>query len=179
MYKKIDEMTVLELYFKELSEYSLREAGRVANINAMTARKYLEQLTVQGLLLKKRVRNTVLYSSNANNELFKLKKRCWNIEQLHKSGIIDYFNEIFSYPTIVLFGSYARAENTQRSDIDLLIIAVEKKELDLSQFEKQLGHSIQLFLHTKAEFKALTEKNPGLVNNILNGVVLSGYLDVL
>ena len=79
---------------------------------------------------------------------------------------------------IILFGSVAREEADIGSDIDIFILSNEKKELNLKEYEKKLETEIQIFLHTKKEFENMKKSNKGLLNNILNGIKLSGFLEV-
>jgi predicted nucleotidyltransferase len=80
----------------------------------------------------------------------------------------------FSNPTIVLFGSYARGEDIENSDIDVYIQTPSKKEITEEKFEKVLKRKIQIF-----HYKSLREiSNPHLRNNIINGVILNGFLEV-
>jgi len=108
-----------------------------------------------------------------------VKKKAYNVDQLYGSGLIAYLLEELAYPTIVLFGSYAKGENHESSDIDIFVLADEKKHPDLTKYEKALGAKIQLFLHTREEFTQLKKTNKELINNVLNGIRLEGYLEVL
>ena len=74
-------------------------------------------------------------------------------------------------PTIILFGSFAKAEINENSDIDLAIFTISKKKIDLKKFEKQLHREIQSFMFK--DRKDL-KNNEELLNNILNGVIIAG-----
>lgn len=174
MSKKIDDALVLEQFFREEKEYCLREFARATNMNAMSAKKYLEQLKEEGLVQKKHVRNTILYTAKTDSEAFKRKKRNWNVEQLQE--LRTFLDEKLAYPTIILFGSYAKGENNARSDIDLCIITPEKKSVELKAYEEKLRATIHILMHTAKEFSELGKTSPELVNNIMNGIILSGYL---
>ncbi len=71
---------------------------------------------------------------------------------------------------VVLFGSAARGEDTKNSDVDLYLQSGEK-DIDLSEFEERLKRRIQL--HYNPEFSSYPEE---LKNNIINGIVIHGYL---
>ncbi|MCD6464256.1 nucleotidyltransferase domain-containing protein [Candidatus Woesearchaeota archaeon] len=73
---------------------------------------------------------------------------------------------------IVLFGSCARGEDIETSDIDLFVQAKEKA-LSLTKYENLLNRKISLFF--KQNFLKLSNE---LKNNIINGIVLKGYLKV-
>jgi predicted nucleotidyltransferase len=74
-----------------------------------------------------------------------------------------------------MFGSYSRGEDVESSDIDIYLETPSKEEIKLEQFEKELGRSIQIF-----RFKNIQQvKNKDLANNIINGITLNGFLEVL
>ena len=173
---------VLKEFFEQpYKEFHIRLLARKTGLNPNTIINITNTLQADNLVHKNKEEETnrVIIKANQTNQLFRIKKQAYNIEKIFRSGLIQFLNETAGYPTIILFGSYAKAENDARSDIDLFIITDEKKEPDLSRFEKQLGAEIQTFTHTKAEFKKLKEKNKELVNNVINGIVLTGYLEVL
>lgn len=73
---------------------------------------------------------------------------------------------------VILFGSVRKGTYHEKSDIDIFVQA-KKKKIDLAHFEKKLKHRIELFF----------EENPrqlskGLLQNIYNGIVLSGELEL-
>lgn len=49
----------------------------------------------------------------------------------------------YSNPVIILFGSYAKGEDIENSDIDLYIQTPSKKELRTEKFEKLLKRKVQ------------------------------------
>lgn len=73
---------------------------------------------------------------------------------------------------IVLFGSFSRGEDVKESDIDLFMVAKEK-QLDIAKFEKYLDKQINIIW--EENFNRLSKE---LRNNIINGIVLHGYLKV-
>ena len=75
---------------------------------------------------------------------------------------------------IVLFGSFAKGEDMIKSDIDIAIETHMNDLRDLITFEAVLKRkiSIQLVSDIKTE-------NHNFINSLANGIVLSGYLEVL
>ena len=99
------------------------------------------------------------------------------IDHRIKTALTKYIkdvDELLPINKAILFGSYAKGEDTERSDIDLYIETPSKKDITLEKFEKKLKRNIQIFRH-----KNLFEiKNKDLVNNIINGIVLNGFVEV-
>lgn len=181
MSKKIDNMEIMKNFFDEPNRsYHIRELAKLININPTTVTSYLEEFRNKGLLTKTKERNHVIYRADTTNQFFKEEKRHYNIMKLRESGVIDFLNEKLNYPeSIILFGSYAKAENTKDSDIDIFILSETKKELNLEKFEQKLNAKIQIFIHTKKEVTLMKKKNKDLLNSIINGTNLQGFFEVL
>ena len=62
---------------------------------------------------------------------------------------------------------------------DRFVISNIKKEFGTEKYEKTLNRKISLHLFTKEKWKTMTKENQGLINNICNGIMLSGQLEVL
>ncbi|MBI2134838.1 nucleotidyltransferase domain-containing protein [Candidatus Woesearchaeota archaeon] len=181
MSKKIDNGRILTLFFNEPQrEFHIREAAKLTGINPMTATKYLEGFAKDGLLSRKNERGFVLYSANTEDRLFKEEKRHYNFIKIIKSGLIEHLEYELNHPeSIILFGSFAKAENIPGSDIDIFILGAAKKQIILDKFENRLGAKIQLFVHSKKELNEMKKKSKELVNNIINGAKLSGFIEVV
>lgn len=163
-------------------EFHLRLLARLTKLNPNTVISITDELAKEGLAIKEKPkeRNIVIIKANTANVQYKLKKQFYNIKKLHESGLIEYLSENFAHPTMILFGSYAKAENFPGSDIDIFIITDEKKKnINLKKYEESLHATIQLFMHTHKEFEKLKKTNPELINNVINGYKLTGYLEVL
>ncbi len=166
---------LLECFFKEPNKwYHLREYARINKSSASTSLKYLNELCKNKFLKKKREHNLVLYKADEDSEKFRDVKIFYNIQKIRDSGILDFLEEEFKPKCIILFGSTSRGLDNKDSDTDLFLLSPLKKEIKLDKFEKLIGKKIQLFVMDKKEFKARKE----LANNILNGIILRGYLDI-
>lgn len=177
MYEKID---ILKPFFEEPNrEFHIRELARILKINHMTAKKYLEQLKKEGLLLETESKYVKNYRANIDNEKFREYKRFFNIQNLIDSGLINFLDREFAYPTIVVFGSFEKGEDSINSDIDIFILSETKKELNLEQFAKKLKRKIQLHVFSEKEYEKLKKINPYLVNNLANGRVLRGHFYII
>jgi predicted nucleotidyltransferase len=113
------------------------------------------------------------YKANMDTQEYRIQKQLFNISSIKESGLIQYLQENIMPRSIVLFGSYWKGEDTEASDIDLYIEA-PKAEVMLDKFEKLLKRKLQL--HFNESFASFPKE---LKNNIINGVVLSGYLEAL
>ena len=183
MYKKMDNKEkILKIIFEEPNkEFHIRLLARLTKMHPNTVITITDELAKENTIFKNsdKERRLTIIKANAQNEFYKLKKLCYNIEKIRRSGLIDYINKELAYPTIILFGSYAKAENHKKSDIDLFIITEQKKPINLKRYEEELSAEIQLFIYTKNEFIDLKKTNPELTNNVINGFKMEGFLEVL
>jgi len=69
-----------------------------------------------------------------------------------------------------LFGSASIGEDTEQSDIDLYVDS-KTKELNLEKYKKLLKRKINILY--EEDFNKIS---PELKNNLINGVILKGYL---
>jgi len=168
--------TLLEFFAREPTrEHYLKDISRRTKIAHTSIAKNLEKLRKEDLIEKrvdkKGSRNYPIYVAK-QNDAFRFQKKMINIMQLQESGLLAHIKDNYTPAAIVVFGSYGRGEDTEDSDIDIYIRAAPRKT-DLRKYERMLGRKIQL--HENAEFGRYPEE---LRNNILNGVILYGYLEV-
>ena len=176
----MDNIKILKFFIEEPEkQFHVRQLSKILKKSPTTISKYLKELEKKGILKYEKKLNHLLFKANTENEKFKKIKLDYNLEILQDSGLIDYLVKEFNHPeAIILFGSFAKAENNSKSDIDLLIVSPSKKEISLDKFEKKIGYKIQLFVHSDKEINKLKKSNIELLNNWVNGIVISGYFEV-
>ena len=175
-----NELDNLKVFFEEPArEFHLRELSRITKKNPVTVKTHLKMFVKIGVIKRKKERNLELYSANTENFHYKEYKRVYNKTKLLESGLINFLKDELSLPTIVLFGSYEKGEDNQNSDIDIFILTEAKKQLDMDNYEKKLNRSVQLHIINRKEFETMKKKNPDIINNIINGSVLCGFIEVL
>ena len=150
---------------------NVREYARIMKISPPTASKMLLDYNKKGVLLMEKDRNYIYYYANKESNLFiDFSRIYWRFKI---SDFLDYLNKNLLSPTVILFGSLAKAEAKSDSDMDLCVIAY-KKELKIQEFEKKLKRKIQIFF-----FKSIKDMdNKELANNIINGYVLNGKIKI-
>jgi len=136
--------------------------------------RYCKELEKEEILSKIKIGTVSFYTAYRSSTKFLLEKKLHNIKSLYTSGLVDFLKEELSNPSIILFGSYAKGEDLENSDIDLYIETPSKKQVNLDRFEKITGRKIQLFVHKNIH----DVKNKDLANNIINGFLLNGFVEV-
>lgn len=175
LHLKENKKKILNLFFKNpLKSFYLREVSRKTKIAVTSVKKYLSELIKEGLIEKKEGEIYPYFQSTRENDdgIFRFYKKLNLIEELETSGLLKFLEEKCAPFCIILFGSCSRGEDVEGSDIDLFIQSSELK-LDLLKFEKILGREISLFF--EKDFSKLSKE---LKNNLLNGVVVKGYIEV-
>ncbi len=148
----------------------MRELSRRVKLAQVSVMNHLKALREDGLILKEKKGIYPTFMANRENEDFKLLKKQNLFWRIHKCGLIPFLDEKVKPNCIVLFGSASRGEDTELSDIDLFVQA-EEIEIDLKRYEKMMNRKINLFFEPKID--ALSKE---LMNNIINGQVVYGYL---
>ena len=107
-------------------------------------------------------------------------KRIENLRFVYESELVRFLEDSFPGTTIILFGSYSRGEDVwnndsevHKSDIDIAIIGTKEKEINLTKFNKLLEREI--IINFYPSFKKIHKH---LKDNILNGILLSGSVDI-
>ena len=162
---------VRALFFEHpMRGFSLREIERELKLGLPSVRAYVAQLAAEGIVASKKIQRMKLHFANLDSRQYRLQKSQYNVRKLYASGTIEQINKGFSHPTIVLFGSKARGEDLEGSDWDLYVESQEKKA------NMQIFGPGEIQMHV---FKRLSQvPNKHLRNNIINGIVLEGYLKV-
>lgn len=170
----------MEYFIKEPErEFHVRQLSNLLKKSPTTISKYLKEYEREGILKSEKKLNHLLFKANTENNYFKQKKLCYNLFNINKSGLIDFLEKEFNQPeALILFGSFAKAENTKKSDIDMLVITSNKKDLNIDKFEEKLRHKIQLHIYSKKEIEIMKTKNKELLNNFINGIILLGYWEL-
>ena len=160
---------VLEVFFVQPTTiHFIKEIARTIHLAPTSVRNHIKQLLALELIKRKKSKPFDGFVANRENEDFIFYKKVYNLYSLKE--LADFLISSFGNPKlVVVFGSYARGEDVEESDIDILIVTKVKKELNLENFEKKLKRKINLLLVDDLE---KLEKN--LIKKIYDGIVLYG-----
>ncbi len=181
MLQKNNTNRILNIFFENPSKrFQLRELSRISKISTTGVKSALLEILDEELIIKTKEKNYEYYEANRDGLKYKFLKKFSSIKLLYETGIIDYLEKELDYPeAIFLFGSAARGEDVERSDFDIFVLASKKKEIDLNKYKKMLKREIKLMIMNKEEFEKAKNKNPEIINNIINGINLKGFLEVV
>lgn len=164
---------ILRLFFDYPTKgFQLREICRMAKLGMPSVKLHVKRLEKEGFLVKEKTGTYASYKAS-RNENFRLYKLNDTMLKLYESGLMDFLINEFSPNAIVLFGSASRGEDIERSDMDVLVIAKER-DIELGRYENRLKRKVHIMFET--DVRKISKE---LLNNIINGIVLYGYLKVL
>jgi len=174
MLKKYNRYKILKVFLDSPTEsFRLRELSRISRLAPLSVSNYLKEFEKEGLIKKYKKSGIPFYQAERDNPDFLFYKKLSILYELHDSGLIDYLWEKLSPESIILYGSYAKGESVESSDVDIFIIGKEKK-IDLGNYEETLCKEIHLM------FEPNPKNIPAeLKNNLINGIVLKGYFKAI
>lgn len=165
MLEKINNKVFVYFCMNPHSSGHIRELARTLNISPPTCIELIKELEKADLIKKRKIGKSILISPNLTDKFIFYKK--WvNLFLFIDSGLVQKI--LKENPgTFVIFGSYSRGEDIEKSDIDIAL-DIDFKH-DLSKYEKILNRKIQIHLTSKNMPK-------NLIENIRQGILIEGVM---
>ena len=180
-YQKITQFKVLRLFLNHpYTSYYLRESARILDMDPMTVKRSLNLLIEDMILIRKEEKNRILYQLNLENPSARYLKISYNLSWLHEKRIVEFIlNKMKTVTSIILFGSFAKGENDEDSDVDILTISLSDSK-PTTELAKILGRDVNLLNFTPAEWSKQAKNNKGLYQDVLiDGIALHGSKPVI
>ena len=164
---------ILEIFMKKPTEgFQVRDIIRLTRLGNPTVARGLERPREKGLIKKSKGRIFPYYEARLGSILFRGLKLAYNLAALD-SLVRDIAGK--ARPNcIVLFGSGAKGEDTEKSDMDIFVQAKKRQDVDASKTEKRLNRKISMLF--EPEVPKLSKE---LLNNLANGIVIFGFFEVV
>jgi predicted nucleotidyltransferase len=181
MYQKLIQLKVLSLFMDNPYEkYYLRETARLLNMSPMTLRRSLDLLLTNKLIVKEISKNRILYSANMQNPAFRHMKISRSLSMLLQKDVVEFIKKrVPGVSTIILYGSYAKGEETMDSDVDMLVIAPARKDIS-SELSQVIGKDVTMSLFSPAEWSKQAKTNRAFYLDVITeGIVLYGTRPVV
>ncbi|MBI4148018.1 nucleotidyltransferase domain-containing protein [Candidatus Woesearchaeota archaeon] len=171
---------VLEIFYRfPDKEFSLSDLAKEADVAKANMHTILTKLYKADLIEITKLTKIWRIRAKQRSWEYIRRKIVYNLSFVYNSGVVEFLNDHFHNPkAVVLFGSFRKGEDIAGSDID---IAVESDVVtqytttnlrELANVEKSIGRKIQIHVFNRADVDV------NVFNNIANGVVLSGFLEV-
>jgi len=172
------QIKLLRLLSRTRSAHTGRELARLIGQSHNTVRYALEELELNGLVVKQQAGRSNLYSLDEDNIVYKqILSPAFKLEE----GLFAEVAKIFSdklgedLVAVILFGSVAKGEEDPNSDIDLVLVfkdevSLEDKEDEIAdaslQVTKSFGNQVSTISLGSTEFERKKKSRRGLWREI-------------
>jgi predicted nucleotidyltransferase len=171
--KSIKERIKIYFLLNPTSRLRIRQIERATKTALPSIIRYVKELQEEGILKKENISEISFYLADRSSKDYILEKKLFNIKSL--SELISFLVDKYHNSPMIVFGSYSKGEDIEGSDIDIYIQSPKKENVNLEKFEKILQREIQIF-----KYKDINDiKNKNLINNIMNGITLNGFVEVV
>ena len=168
------QLEILSLLCLKMGEkLSQREIAKILKVSPTAITNAIKKLKESSLINIEKTKTINFVSLNRDEPKIIELKRVENLKNIYLSGLSDYLERELAGSTIILFGSYARGEDTNTSDIDIAVIERKDKLLHLEEYEKILNREINVNF-----YNSWKNIHKHLKNNILNGILLHGSVEL-
>ncbi len=181
LYQKIKQLKVLELFIEHPhTDFYLRESARLLEMDPMTVKRALDILVKDGIIIRIKKKNQILYKAHLENTAFRHLKIAYNLSWLQNKEVTDFLTlHMTTVSSILLFGSYAKGENDSESDVDILVLSLSKNSPTV-ELAKILKRDVNLISFTPAQWSQQAKTNKAFyLDVILDGIVLYGLKPVV
>lgn len=177
MFREHAGFRVLRVFMEDAGrEIHLRDVAKVSGVSPASAKRYLDLLHEENLLLRRKHANLLLYRGNLENPALRQMRVAHWTQRLVSSGLVDYLVSRLSPSSITMYGSVARGEDDAESDIDILAIA-RRRKVALAKFERELKREINLVVYDWRALERRARREALFYENlIIEGVPLHGRL---
>ncbi|HOF44300.1 MAG TPA: nucleotidyltransferase domain-containing protein [Candidatus Pacearchaeota archaeon] len=141
---------------------------------------YIKEFATSGIINQNSVGNTTLVEINLslNSEIYSVEKKRTDefLSKNQRLKVIKKYTEEINYPFLIvlIFGSYAKNEKTENSDVDICIISDNKdKSKELQEKLHLLSLRLEIHEFTIKEFISMIEKTQ---NNLGHEIIKSNII---
>jgi len=160
-------------------EMSLNDLSHESKISKTTAKKAVNSLINEKFLLKQVLGKTWRISCDQNHNYNFSRKISYNLFTVYNSGIIEEIHSKIQNPrAIILFGSYRKGDDTEKSDIDIAVEVLDDKEVQIVELGVMPKFGLRSNVIVNLYIFSRNKIDLNLFANIANGIVLEGFLEV-
>jgi len=180
MINKYALIKVVKGVIRENNEFSLRDAAKRLKISPSTSKSALDFLLSEKILEKREIGKNYLFKVK-NTYITRQIRALYTLAELNSANFIE--ETIAKCPdvlSIALYGSAAKGEDDNKSDIDILIISRKKLKIPELNSIKKISRELTIVSYTYKEWKEKSENDRVFYSNvILNCIPLYGEKPVV
>ncbi|MFH1224312.1 MAG: nucleotidyltransferase domain-containing protein [Candidatus Diapherotrites archaeon] len=147
--------------------FSVRGLAKEAEISHGASREALSFMKKKGIVSLDIVGRTYQYRASLESPLCRQWKILFNLDLLADSGVAEeLLKKIPHIHSILLYGSFAKGTNDEKSDIDLLVIAHRPAKPGVG-FAGKIKREVNLSILSLGEWKRKAEKEKAFYDNVI------------
>lgn len=172
LFTKTQQKVLGLLFGKPDQSFYLNEIVRLSKMGKGTIKRELERMEASGLLSVERIGNQTHYRANKEcpiyQDLLAIVRKTFGVADVIKAALAQHVELI---DLAFVYGSMARAEDTAKSDIDVLVVteSLTYSELMESLFEaeKALGRPINPTIYNTDQLKNKIDQDNAFVTRVM------------
>ena len=154
------------------SEFYVNEIARKLNLSYGMCSISLRELQKNGWFTRRELGRAHYYRINDNYMTRKFKQFV-SLHSIFESKLISEINkQMPGVISIVLYGSFADGTYSEKSDMDILIIAPAKTKPLLDKIEKALNTEINIQIFSLGQWIKMKDDNKGFYESVIRNHVL-------
>jgi predicted nucleotidyltransferase len=172
LFTKTQQKVLGLLYARPDESFYLNEIVRLSKMGKGTIKRELERMEASGLLSVERIGNQIHFSANKDcpiyPELLGIVRKTFAIADVINAALKPLDDQI---ALAFIYGSIAKAEDTAKSDIDLLVVAKDLAYSELIELlfdaENSLGRPINPTIYDIDEIRKKINQDNSFVTRVM------------
>ncbi len=164
-------------HLRELAE----ETGKIAEqepLSTTAVSASIELLKKQEIIQVTDTAATKNIRADLESRAYYDYKRIFNLYRLTRWEVSGFLQRRFAPQAVVVFGSFAKGEDAENSDIDLLVVgSSDQDDHNITDWLKILEKSFHRKINLQF-ISTLAQATPEFRSAVANGIVLAGTLDL-
>ena len=158
----------------ENKEFTSRELAKLANTSHTSVLRIINDLEANNIIKKEFYSRAHKIKINKSSYLYNLIKEIFNKEVNVKNELIKDIKTLIPENIIstVLYGSIAKEEENEKSDIDILIITNKKLKEQDNNIINKYGNNLHIIQLTLNQFRKEARRNVGYIKDLLKNYIL-------
>ena len=161
------------------TKIGITELARSIKSSKTATKQAVETLITKQAITREIAGKAWILLANQKNLYFSRKKIPYHFDKIYESGIVEAVRKAVPQArSIILFGSYRWGDDNEESDIDIAVEVLENKDMEIVRLGiiEQLGYRKNIPVNMYIFSRNKIDLN--LFANIVNGIVLDGFLEV-
>jgi DNA-binding Lrp family transcriptional regulator len=159
-----------------LKRWSFTELVKESGISRERVNYYLKKLMKEKFIRRIKPKQKMpYYITNRETSKFRFEKRMYGLTLLEQSGLFEHLSSLKEIKTAILFGSFARGDWNQSSDVDIFIYG-DDKNFAKGEFEHKIKREIQVFSYKNSK-EIKKELDAALIPTIAQGFNIKESLE--